>query len=33
VDKTQFKAAASATSLTFNVQVNGQPAPQLVRIG
>ena len=32
VDKTQFKAPG-ATSLTFNVAVNGQAAPQLVRIG
>jgi hypothetical protein len=32
VDKTQFKAPTAAT-LTFNVQLNGQPAPQVVRIG
>ena len=33
IDKTQFKTGSGATSLTFNVQVNGQPAPQLVLIG
>jgi hypothetical protein len=33
VDKTQFKAGPDATSLTFNVKVNGQAAPQLVLIG
>jgi hypothetical protein len=33
IDKTQFKASPGATSLTFNVVVNGQPAPQLVLIG
>jgi hypothetical protein len=33
IDKTQFKAAAGATTLTFNVKVNGQAAPQLVFIG
>ncbi len=32
VDKTQFKAAG-ATTLTFNVQLNGQPASQIVRVG
>lgn len=33
IDKTQFRASPGATSLTFNLQVNGQPAPQLVLIG
>ncbi|MBN9517411.1 hypothetical protein J0H58_02660 [bacterium] len=32
VDKTQFKATG-ATTLTFNVQLNGQPAPQIVYVG
>jgi hypothetical protein len=32
VDKTQF-AAPTATTLTFNVQLNGQSAPQIVFVG
>jgi hypothetical protein len=33
IDKTQFKAGPGATTITFDVKVNGQPAPQLVLIG
>lgn len=33
IDKTQFKASPGATTITFDVKVNGQPAPQLVLIG
>jgi hypothetical protein len=33
VDKTEFKAGPGASTITFNVQVNGQLAPQLVFIG
>ncbi|HYH65020.1 MAG TPA: hypothetical protein VD866_10030 [Urbifossiella sp.] len=33
IDRTQFKASPGATNITFNVQVNGQPAPQFVLIG
>jgi hypothetical protein len=33
IDKTQFQAGTTATTLTFNVMLNGQPAPQIVLIG